>query len=75
MKSQTHSIHYQTFAKTNRLKKSSIPYKQVNLNSKNLEFEKQDLKRKMNFHGVKNIENKMIKIKTKNKNINYENLI
>ena len=28
------------------------------LNSENLQFEKQDLKRKMKFHGVKNIENK-----------------
>ena len=32
------------FAKTNRLKNSSIPYMPRILNSENLEFEKQDLK-------------------------------
>ena len=47
------------FAKTNRLKNSSIPYMPRILNSENLEFEKQDLKKKMKFHGVKNIEKKM----------------
>ena len=33
------------------------------LNSENLEFEKQDLKKKMKFHGVKNIEKKKQYIK------------
>ena len=37
------------FAETNRLKNSSIPYMQRILNSKNLEFEKQNLKRKLKF--------------------------
>ena len=43
------------FAKTNRLNNSSIPYMQSILNSENLEFKKQELKRKMKFHGIKNI--------------------
>ena len=47
------------FTKTNRLKNSSIPYLQRILNSENLEFEKQDLKRKMKFHRAKNIEKKI----------------
>ena len=47
------------FAKTNRLKNSSIPYMQRILNSVNLELEKQNLKKKMKFHGVKNIEKKI----------------
>ena len=34
----------EAFAKTNRLKNSSIPYMQRILNSENLEFEKQNLK-------------------------------
>ena len=38
------------FAKTNRLKNSSIPFLQRILNSENLEFKKQELKRKMKFH-------------------------
>ena len=42
--------------KTNRLENSSIPYMQRILNS---EFEKQILKRKIKFHGVKNIEKKI----------------
>ena len=33
-----------------------MPYMQWILNSENIEFEKQELKRKMKFHGVKNIE-------------------
>ena len=49
------------FTKTNRLKSSSMPNMQIILNSENLEFEKQDLKRKMEFNGVKNIEKKMRK--------------
>ena len=48
------------FAKTNRLKNSSISYMQRIHNSENLEFEKQNLKRKMKFHGVKNIEKKSL---------------
>ena len=47
------------FAKTNRLKKSPIPYMQRIFNSENLEFGKQNLKRKMKIHGVKNIEKKI----------------
>merc|ERR1712208_268993 len=43
------------FAKTNRLKSSSIPYMQRILNSENLQFEKQELKRKMKFYEEKNI--------------------
>ena len=43
-------------AKTNRLKNSSIPQTQRILNSENLEFEKQNLKRKLKFPGVRNIE-------------------
>ena len=46
------------FAKTNRLKNSSIPYMQRILNSENLQFEKQELKRKMKFYEEKNIEKK-----------------
>ena len=45
------------FTKTIRLK-NSIPYMQRILNAENLEFEKQELKRKMKFHEVKNIEKK-----------------
>ena len=41
------------FAKTDRLKNSSIPFLQRILNSENLEFEKQELKRKMRFHRIK----------------------
>ena len=48
------------FAKTNILKNSSNPYMQRILNSDNLEYEKQELKRKMKFYGVKNIEKKII---------------
>jgi len=44
------------FAKTNRLKKSSVPYMQRILNTDNLQFEKQELKRKKRFNGDKNIE-------------------
>ena len=47
------------FAKTNRLKNSSIPYMQRILNSETLEFEKPDLKRQMKFPGVKNIEKRI----------------
>ena len=47
------------FAKTNRLKRSSIPYMQKILNSEKQEFEKQDLKRKMKFYGVRHIEKKI----------------
>ena len=43
------------FGKTKRLKNSSLPYLQRNLNSENLEYEKPKLKRKIIFHGVKNI--------------------
>ena len=46
------------FAKTNRLKNSSIPFMQRILNSENQQLEKQELKRKMKFHGDKNIEKK-----------------
>ena len=38
------------FAKTNRLKNSSIPYMQRILKSENQQFEKQELKRKMKFY-------------------------
>ena len=44
------------FAKTNRLKNSSVPYMQRILNTDNLKFEKQDLKRKKRYYGDKNIE-------------------
>ena len=44
------------FAKTNRLQNSSVPYMQRILNTDNLQFEKQDLKRKKIFYGDKNIE-------------------
>ena len=44
------------FAKTNRLKNSSVPYMQRILNTENLQFEKQDLKRKKIYYGDKNIE-------------------
>ena len=44
------------FAKTNRLKNSSIPFMQRILNSENQQLEKQELKRKMKFYGDKNIE-------------------
>ena len=44
------------FAKTNRLKNSSVPYMQRILNTDNLQFEKQDLKRKKRYYGDKNIE-------------------
>merc|ERR1712208_166751 len=37
------------FAKTNRLKNSSAPYMQRILNTDNLQFEKQDLKRKKRY--------------------------
>ena len=47
------------FAKTNRLKHLSIPYMQRILNSENIEFGKQDLKRKMNFNEVKNIKKRI----------------
>ena len=47
------------FAKTNRLKNSSIPYIQRILDSENLEFEKQELKRKMKIYEEKNIEKKI----------------
>ena len=46
------------FAKTNRLKNSSIPFMQRILNSENQQLEKQELKRKMKFHGDKKIEKK-----------------
>ena len=48
------------FAKTNRLKNSSIPYMQRILNSENLQFEKQELKRKMKFYEEKNIEQDLV---------------
>ena len=41
------------FAKTNRLKNSSIPYMQRILNTDNLQFGKQELKRKKRFNGDK----------------------
>ena len=44
------------FARTNRLKNSSVPYMQRILNTDNLKFEKQDLKRKKRYYGDKNIE-------------------
>ena len=44
------------FAKTNRLKNSSVPYMQRILNTDNLQFENQELKRKKRFNGDKNIE-------------------
>merc|ERR1712208_58434 len=44
------------FANTNRLKDSSVPYMQRILNTENLQFEKQELKRKKRFDGDKNIE-------------------
>ena len=44
------------FAKTNRLENSSVPYMQRILNTDNLQFEKQDLKRKKRYYGDKNIE-------------------
>ena len=46
------------FAKTKRLKNSSLPYMQRIFNSENLQFEKQELKRKMKFNEEKNIEKK-----------------
>ena len=48
------------FAKTNRLKNSSVPYMQRILNTENLLFEKQDLKRKKIYYGDKNIEKRRI---------------
>ena len=55
-KKTRHGMHFRKyekfevkFAKTNRLKNSSIPYMQRILNSENLQFEKQDLKRKVRF--------------------------
>ena len=47
------------FASTNRLKNSSIPYMHRILNSENLLFEKQELKRKLKFYGDKNVEKKI----------------
>ena len=44
------------FAKTNRLKNSSVPYMRRILNTDNLQFEKHELKRKERFNGDKNIE-------------------
>ena len=44
------------FAKTNRLKNSSVPYMQRILNTEKLQFEKQELKRKKRFNEDKNIE-------------------
>ena len=40
------------FTKTNRLKNSSVPYMQRIINTDNLKFEKQDLKRKKRNYGV-----------------------
>ena len=50
------------FAKTNRLKNSSVPYMQRILNTDNLQFENQELKRKKRFNGDKNIKKKRRKL-------------
>ena len=39
--------------------KANQPYMQRIQNSENLEFKKQELKKKIEFHGVKNIEKKI----------------
>ena len=51
--------NYVNLQKQKSSKKSSIPNMQRILNAEYQEFQKQELKRKIRFHGVKKIEEKI----------------